>query len=81
MGAAKRNYTFKKLPYFQILQVKRTTKQRTATMMQCIKVKDWPDEGLPSECYSILQDGIVLPKRQPGEKFIVNYTVMHQKEL
>jgi hypothetical protein len=37
--------------------------------------------GVPEGRYCLVSDGILLPKRRRGEKFIVKYTQMFEKEF
>ncbi len=72
-------YVTKKLDYVQIHQVI-SAKGNTLSMMRGIQ-RPFVIDGVPEGHYCPCEDGILLPKRRRGEKFIVKYTVMHETTL
>lgn len=76
---SKRNYIKKKLDYVHIHQV---ISQRDGDwqMLRGIQ-KPFIIDGVPEGHFSPCENGILLPKRRRGEKFLVKYTVMHEVVL
>lgn len=77
---SRRNYVKKKLTYVNIHRVVSLRGDKTGIVMRGI-VQPYVIDGIPEGFYSPCSDGILLPKRKRGERFIVTHTVMHETEL
>lgn len=74
-----KNYTKKKLGY---AEVHRVISKRGVDYQVLRGIREpYVIDGVPEGCFALCKDGILLPKRKRGEKFIVNYTVMMEKVL
>lgn len=70
----------KKLQYVQILNVLSVPRRqdRLATTMRQVR---YNGEPVPDGCFAASPTGIELPKRKRGQKFIVRYVTVQEKEL
>ena len=74
-----KTYVKKKLNYVQIHGVI-SCRVGDCHMMRGLQ-RPFVIDGVPEGFYSLCEDGILLPKRRKGEKFLVKYTQMHEVEL
>ena len=76
-----KNYVKRKLPYSQVHRVvSLMEKKGLGGMMQQIR-QPFIISGVPEGFYCLVADGILLPKKRRGEKFLVMYTQMLEKEF
>ena len=72
-----KNYMKKKLGHFQIHRVISRSERGGDVLMRAIR-EPFVIDGVPEGHYVPLADGLLLPKRRRGEKFIVHYTTMNE---
>jgi hypothetical protein len=68
----------KKLYYSEILAVYSLEKKGLQERLQCTPLG--PGKVKPGY-FRAIEHGVELPKRKRGQKFIVRYTSVHEKEL
>lgn len=74
-----KNYIRKPLKRHQVLRVL-SVHGLTTTEMQRIR-EPFIIEGVPSGCFVLEENAILLPKRKRWEKFLVLYTTVHEAIL
>ena len=76
-------YVKKKLPYVHVYGVLSIAKERGRERARAMQQIPQPYAicGVPEGRYCLVADGILFPKKRRGEKFIVKYTQMHEKEF
>lgn len=68
----------KKLYYSEILAVYSRKKGGLSEHLMSVPLGPGP---VKQGCFREIQHGVELPKRKRGQKFVVRYTQMHEKEL
>ena len=69
----------RRLSYCQIFNVFCLEKGKTGHMMQQLPPSFTGE--IPRGFYKAASDGVILPKKKRGDKFVVRYTQMMEKEF
>ena len=76
---------FKKLAFakvVEVLQHRRVSPGRYfGERLRSIPPAEFSGTDAPVGCFAVASNGVYLPKRKRGQKFLVRYAVVHEKEL